>query len=74
MNKSFGFSGSDYNQVIVFQSEEMLRTVLEANPYMEPIIGTGQGMETDFPGVYIAGIKSSLPMDSKVDGHRAIQK
>ena len=74
MLKSFGFSGLAYNQVIVFQSAEMLQKVLESNPNMEPIIGTGQGMETDFPGVYIAGIRANLPMDNKADGRGAIQK
>lgn len=57
--KSFGFSGSMYNQIIVFQSEEMLRLAVEANPHMEPIIGAGQPEDADFPGIYIAGIKAN---------------
>ena len=57
MEKSFGFAGSAYNQVIVFQSAETLREVLKANPHMEPIIGAGQEDAKDFPGVYIAGIR-----------------
>ena len=67
MQKSFGFSGQAYNQVVVFQSEDMLRAVLEANPNMEPIIGAGQELDTDFPGVYIAGIKASSHRDNKAD-------
>lgn len=74
MEKSFGFPGRAYNQVIVFQSAEMLRAALEANPHMEPIIGAGKEADTDFPGVYIAGIMASLPMDSTADDHGAIQK
>lgn len=74
LNKSFGFPGAAYNQVIVFQSEEMLREVLEANPHMEPIIGAGQEMDADFPGVYIAGIRASSQTDSMAADHGAIQK
>ena len=67
MQKSFGFSGQAYNQIIVFQSEEAMRTVLEKNPHMEPIVGAGKEVDADFPGVYIAGIKASLHKDNKAD-------
>lgn len=74
MEKSFGFSGWAYDQVIVFQSAETLRAVLEANPHMEPIIGAGQESDPDFPGVYMGGIRASSPTDSTADGRGAIQK
>lgn len=56
--KAFGFPGSMYNQIIVFQSAEMLLLAVEANPHMEAIIGGGSKVDADFPGVYIAGIKA----------------
>lgn len=74
MEKSFGFPGRAYDQVIVFQSAEMLLAVLDANPHMEPIIGAGQESDPDFPGVYMAGIRASSPTDSMADGRGAIRK
>ena len=74
MQKSFGFPGVAYNQVIVFQSAEMLRVALEANPHMESIIGAGQEMDKDFPGVYMAGIKANSQADSVAGGYEAIEK
>ena len=72
MDKSFGFCGWAYNQIIVFQSAETLQAVLDANPTMEPIIGAGQEMDKDFPGVYMAGVKANLQTDSVAVGHKAI--
>ena len=56
---SFGFAGSEYNQVIVFRNEEAFLEVLAANPHMEAIIGAGPDSKRDFPGVYIAGVKAN---------------
>lgn len=63
MSGSFGFSGSAYNQVIVFQEEEHFITALETNPLMEPIIGATPDDRTNYPGVFIAGIRANSQMD-----------
>ena len=66
MEKSLGFQGWKYNQVIVFQSAEMLQAALKANPHMEPIIGSGQEADADFPGAYIAGMKVDAHMREEI--------
>lgn len=74
MEKSFGFPGRAFDQVVVFQSSEMLLAVLATNPNMEPIIGAGQEMDEDFPGVYIAGVTARRQPDNTEAGHKATQK
>jgi hypothetical protein len=74
MVKSFGFTGRVYNQIIVFKSAEMLKVALEANPHMEPIIGAGQSIDCDFPGVYMAGIRDNSRRDNTVAVQTAIQR
>lgn len=74
MVKSFGFTGRVYNQIIVFQNAEMLQAALKANPHMEPIIGAGQSLDCDFPGVYMAGIRDSSRTDKTVAVQTTIQR
>lgn len=71
---SFGFSGMAYNQVIVFQKEELFQLTLEANPHMVAIIGMSVEDKERFPGVYIAGIKANSQMDKSGDHRSATQK
>lgn len=72
--RTFGFSGSAYNQVIVFQNEEDFRMALSANPKMEAIMGDRQKDKEHFPDVYIAGIRANSQTDKSAGHHVATQK
>lgn len=72
---SLGFWGAAYNQVIIFREEEDFNTALSANgPRMEAIIGRDERTRRNFPGVYVAGIKSNLHRDYMEDHPAATQK
>lgn len=64
MVDSYGFAGLAYNQIIVFKDAKTFLQTLEANPHMEGIIGADEESRRNFPGVYIAGIKSQYHRDN----------
>lgn len=61
-----GFCGAAYEQIIVFRNREEFLNTVAANRNMEAIIGHRTEDCDNFPGVYIAGIKSSLHRDNSV--------
>ena len=69
-----GFSGWLYDQIIIFQSAEMLWEALDSNLHMEPIIGAGGQIDKEFPGVYVAGIRAKQQPDNTADGYEAFRK
>lgn len=56
---SFGFSPAGYNQIILFTDEGMFQTVMAANPHMTAIVGADDHTKKEFPGVFLAGVKTS---------------
>ena len=74
MPNAIGFCGAAYSLIIVFQNEIDFKAALSANPLMEAIVGESEDEKSAFPGVYIAGFKSSLHQDRPADSHAAIQK
>ena len=73
MLHSFGFSPHDYNQIIVFSSEEAMKAVVAANPNMTAIMGADDHTKTNFPGVFLAGVKAMAQTDKLVDRPAATQ-
>lgn len=64
---SYGFAGAAYNQIVVIRDEKSFFEILAANPHMEGIVGADEETRENFPGVYIAGIKSRLHRDNMQD-------
>lgn len=60
MSKSYGFRPGEYDQIIVFDSEQDFTAIVVANPGMTAIMGADDHTKKEFPGVYIAGLKESL--------------
>ena len=71
---SLGFVGNLYNQIIVFNNEEEFQRIVAANPNMVALSGADSYTKRHFPGVFIAGLKSSSHPDSKGEFHEATQK
>lgn len=59
--ESYGFSPSEFNQIIVFRCEEDFKEALAFNHNMTAIIGDDKHTKEFYPGVFIAGVKASLP-------------
>ncbi len=59
--ESYGFSPSGFNQIIVFRSEEDFKEALTFNHNMTAIMGDDKHTKEFYPGVFIAGVKASLP-------------
>lgn len=57
---SYGFRPDRYNQIIVFQTERDLKTIVAANPNMIALMGDDDHTRENFPGVYIAGVMTNL--------------
>ena len=77
MIKSFGFSPSGYNQIIIFLSDgKEFERVLKSNPNMVAILGNDDRTRKEYPGIFIAGIKAeaSLQEDSTEGNLSAIRK
>ena len=53
MGKSFGFSPSGYNQILVFTDGDEFKEIVAANPGMTVII------QDSSHNVYVAGIKEA---------------
>lgn len=73
MLDSFGFSPHDYNQIIVFSSEDAMKAVVAANPNMTAIIGADDHTKMNFPGVFLAGVKAMAQTDKLVNRPAATQ-
>ena len=71
---SCGFLGIFYNQIIVFNDEKEFQEIVAANPNMVALVGADSYTKEHFPGVFIAGLKSSLHTDKLEDFHESIQK
>lgn len=69
-----GFSGAEYDQVIVFRDPKKFFETLDANPQMEAIIGADSGTKANFPNVYIAGVRANLHEERTAARRSAIQK
>ena len=69
---SLGFVGNLYNQIIVFNNEEEIQRIVAPN--MVALCGADSYTKKHFPGVFIAGLKSSSHPDSKGEFHEATQK
>ncbi len=54
---SYGFRPDRYNQIIVFNSESDFNAILAANPHMTAIMGADDHTKSEYPGVFIAGIR-----------------
>ncbi|MGN0663934.1 MAG: hypothetical protein ACI4L5_02555 [Negativibacillus sp.] len=62
--EAYGFSGWPYDQIIVFNDEEYFKQIVAANPHMVALMGADDYTKENFPGVFIAGLKSSAQPDN----------
>lgn len=57
MGKSYGFRPDGYNQIIVVDNERDFQRIIAANPHMTAIMGADDYTRSEYPGVFIAGVK-----------------
>lgn len=58
MEKSYGFRPDRYNQIIVFDCEDDFKRIVAANPDMTAIMGADDYTKSEYPGLFIAGVKN----------------
>lgn len=76
MGKSFGFRPDEYNQIIVFKSESDFKAIVSANNHMIAIMGADDYTKSEYPGVFIAGIRwEASSREDKTEGrHQSTQR
>ena len=57
MGKSYGFRPDGYNQIIVFDCEDDFKKIVATNPSMTAIMGADDYTKSEYPGLFIAGVK-----------------
>lgn len=58
MGKSYGFRPDGYNQIIVFDSEDDFKKIVAANPNMTAIMGADDYTRSEYPGLFMAGVRA----------------
>lgn len=71
---ALGFTGRNWETVIVFPDEEMYRLVKESKPHLVPIAGLDQTEKEQLHGIVVAGIRANSRLEIQADNPAATQK